>query len=67
MEKEDVLEYVERYGLKALGYAIYELVKQDELILDWDTINNIWEFDGNEGETAYLPEHFNADFDDFDD
>lgn len=45
--KDDVVVYATRYGLEALGYAILDLVKRDELHLTSKDTTNIWEYGGN--------------------
>ena len=47
--KSDLMEYAERYGMAALGYAIYELIRTDSMDADWTLAENVWEFGGNDG------------------
>lgn len=47
--KNDLIEYAERYGVEALGYAILNLCKENEFTPDWNLVNGIWEYGGNTG------------------
>ena len=39
--KKDILEYADRYGYEALGYAIYDLVLNDELNVCQELLSKI--------------------------
>ena len=44
---DDVIEYAERYGLDALGYAFREMVKSGEIKLTQQAAEYLWEYGGN--------------------
>lgn len=46
---DDVVEYANRYGLAALGYAFMECVKSGEIRLTDPETEAIWEYGGNPG------------------
>lgn len=46
---QEILDYAERYGNEALGYAICDLLKNGEYTFPEDLYKLIWEYDGNTG------------------
>ena len=49
---DDLITYANRYGLDALGYAVLEMAKNDEIHFTSKDTENIWEFGGNKGENV---------------
>lgn len=43
----DFCEYAERYGLSALGYAIYDMIKKGDMEVNFDMANALWMYGGN--------------------
>ena len=46
---QEILDYAERYGNEALGYAICDLLKNGEYTFPEDLYQLILEYDGNTG------------------
>ncbi len=44
---DDLNEYASRYGLDALGYAILDMAKNDEIHLTQEQMRSLWEYGGN--------------------
>ena len=44
---DDITTYASRYGLEALGYALLDMVKNNELHLTSTDTTNLWEYGGN--------------------
>ena len=42
----DIIDYAEKYGYEALGYALYQVAKNKDAEIDWDLVREIWEYDG---------------------
>jgi len=47
--EQDILDYAEKYGNEALGYAICDLIENDAYRFPEDLPGLIWEYDGNTG------------------
>ena len=45
----DFFEYAERYGLDAFGYAIYNMIKEGDMKVNFDMANALWTYGGNIG------------------
>ena len=47
--EKDIMDYAMCYGFDALGYAIYDLIKNFELgaNITQEMANNVWEYGGN--------------------
>lgn len=43
----DITEYATRYGYEALGYAILDMAKNNELHITQGQACGIWEYGGN--------------------
>ena len=43
----DINEYATRYGLDALGYAVLEMVKNNEINFTQAQTEALWEYGGN--------------------
>ncbi len=46
---DDLNEYASRYGFDALGYAILDMAKNDEIHLTQEQMRSLWEYGGNKG------------------
>lgn len=46
---QDIVDYAEKYGNEALGYAIADMIKNGELELDSSVAGTVWEYGGNTG------------------
>lgn len=44
---DNVITYANRYGLEALGYAIRDMVKNNEIHLTIRQTSLLWEYGGN--------------------
>ena len=44
---DDVITYAQRYGFQALGYAILDMIKNDEIHLTNEQTSSLWEYGGN--------------------
>ena len=42
----DFCEYAEKYGLAAFGYAIYNMIKEGDMKVNFDMANDLWMYDG---------------------
>lgn len=47
---DDLNEYASRYGLDALGYAIREMARANEIHITQKQMCSLWEYGGNTGE-----------------
>jgi hypothetical protein len=47
--EQDILDYAEKYGNEALGYAICDLIENSAYRFPEDLPGMIWEYDGNTG------------------
>ena len=47
---DDLNEYASRYGLDALGYAIREMARANEIHITQKQMCSLWEYGGNKGE-----------------
>ena len=45
--EDNFCEYAERYGLDAFGYAIYNMIKDGDMEVNFDMANDLWEYGGN--------------------
>lgn len=45
----DLNEYASRYGLDALGYAIREMARNNEIHFTQEQMCGLWEYGGNTG------------------
>lgn len=45
----DLTEYASRYGLDALGYAIREMARNNEIHFTQEQMCGLWEYGGNKG------------------
>ena len=48
----DLTEYATRYGYDALGYALLDMAKNDELHLTQEQATGVWEYGGNNPDWA---------------
>lgn len=46
---DDVVSYASRYGLAALGYALRDMIQNDEIHLTQENTVSLWEYGGNPG------------------
>ena len=46
---DDLNEYASRYGLDALGHAILDMAKNDEIHLTQEQMRSLWEYGGSKG------------------
>lgn len=46
---EDIVEYANRYGYAALGYAIKDMVENNELNMTEAECEGVWEYGGYAG------------------
>lgn len=44
---DDVITYASRYGFQALGYAIADMVRNNEIHLTSKQTSSLWEYGGN--------------------
>ena len=44
---DDIVVYATRYGLDALGYALLDMVKNNEIHLTSTQTTSLWEYGGN--------------------
>ena len=47
--KDDIATYFTRYGYEALGYALAEMILNDEIHLTQKQTESLWEYGGNPG------------------
>lgn len=47
--RDDVATYFNRYGYEALGYALAEMILNNEIILTQEQTESLWEYGGNPG------------------
>ena len=45
--EDNFCEYAERYGLADFGYAIYNMIKDGDMEVNFDMANDLWEYGGN--------------------
>lgn len=43
---DDILAYASRYGYAALGYAIEDMIRNNELIITEEECEGVWEYGG---------------------
>lgn len=46
---DDVVSYASRYGLSALGYALRDMIQNNEIHLTQAQTQSLWEYGGNPG------------------
>lgn len=47
--ESDFYDYAERYGFEAFGYAIYNMIREGNMKVDFDMANELWMYGGNVG------------------
>ena len=47
--ESDFYDYEERYGFEAFGYAIYNMIREGDIKVDFDMANELWMYGGNVG------------------
>ena len=47
--ENDFYDYAERYGFEAFGYAIYNMIREGDMKVDFDMANELWMYGGNVG------------------
>lgn len=48
--EQDILDYADKYGNEALGYAICDLIENSAYMFPEDLAELIWEYGGNTGD-----------------
>ena len=44
---DDIITYGTRYGYEALGLALADMIKNNEIHITNDNVNSLWEYGGN--------------------
>ena len=47
--ESDFYDYAERYWFEAFGYAIYNMIREGYMKVDFDMANELWMYGGNVG------------------